>query len=150
MGIAQLNDMNKKVEEANMTINDFEAAKRKIAAENADLLRQLQELETSANMLYKVKNQLTSQLDEARKCADDESRERVSLLGKYKNLEHQIDGMKEHLDEESAARDDVARMLNKSQGEADMWRSKFEIDCMARAEDLETAKMKMQARLTEN
>merc|ERR1712118_447559 len=77
------------------------------------------------------------------------SRERVTLLGKYKNLEHQIDGMKEQFDEESAARDDVARMLNKSQSEADMWRSKFETECMAKAEELEMAKMKMQARLTE-
>jgi len=147
--VNQLNDLNKKVEQANMTLNDYEANKRKIAAENADLLRQLQELETSANMLFKAKNQLTAQLDEAKRCADDESRERLALLGKYKNLEHQIDGMKEQFDEESAARDDCARMLNKSQGEADMWRSKFEIDCLARAEELEMAKMKMQARLTE-
>merc|ERR1712076_255637 len=138
--IATLNDLNKKVEEANMTINDYEGAKRKIVAENADLLRQVQELETSASMLYKVKIQQVSQFDEAKKCADDESRERIALLGKYKNLEHQIDGMKEQLDEESASRDDVTRMLNKSQGEADMWCSKFEQECTAKAEELEMAK----------
>merc|ERR1712038_1924201 len=33
---AQLNDCNKKVEEANLTLGDFENAKRKMAAENAD------------------------------------------------------------------------------------------------------------------
>merc|ERR1712223_2126399 len=148
--IATLNDLNKKVEKANMTINDYDAAKRKIVAENADLLRQVQELETSASMLYKVKIQLVSQLDEAKKCADDESRERIALLGKYKNLEHQIDGMKEQLDEESASRDDVTRMLNKSQGEADMWCSKFEQECTAKAEELEMAKMKLHARLNES
>merc|ERR1719242_886957 len=43
--IITLNEVNKKVEEANLTIGDFENAKRKLAAENADLLRQLQELE---------------------------------------------------------------------------------------------------------
>merc|ERR1712241_359389 len=42
--IANLNDVNKKVEEANLTLGDFENAKRKIASENADLLRQLQEI----------------------------------------------------------------------------------------------------------
>merc|ERR1712158_259277 len=31
------------------TLNDMEGSKRKIAAENADLLRQLQEMENSAN-----------------------------------------------------------------------------------------------------
>merc|ERR1711936_642848 len=47
--ISTLNEANKKVEEANLTLGDFENGKRKIAAENADLLRQLQELENQAN-----------------------------------------------------------------------------------------------------
>merc|ERR1711899_59464 len=92
--IAQLNDLNKKVEEANLTLGDYEAGKRKIAAENADLLRQLQEMENSANMLAKVKSQLVSQLDEARQIADDEAKERNSLLGKFKNLEHELEGVR--------------------------------------------------------
>merc|ERR1719410_848069 len=98
--INQLNDINKKVEEANLTLGDFENGKRKMAAENADLLRQLQELENNANMLIKVKSQLTSQLDEAKRVADDEAKERSSLLGKFKNLEHELDGIKEQLEEE--------------------------------------------------
>merc|ERR1719325_501603 len=84
--ITQLNEVNKKVEEANLTLGDFENSKRKLAAENADLLRQLQELENTANMLVKIKTQMQSQLEETKKIADDESRERHSLLGKYKNL----------------------------------------------------------------
>merc|ERR1719200_22951 len=43
--IATLNDANKKVEEANLTLGDMENGKRKIASENADHLRHLQELE---------------------------------------------------------------------------------------------------------
>merc|ERR1711962_1966285 len=93
--INQLNDINKKVEEANLTLGDFENGKRKLAAENADLLRQLQELENSANMLSKIKVQLQSSLEERRRISDDEARERLALLGKFKNLEHELDGMKE-------------------------------------------------------
>merc|ERR1711902_348084 len=89
----QLNDTNKRVEEANLTLTDFEGGKRKLAAENADLLRQVQELENSASMLQKVRIQLQSQLDEVKRNAEDESRERLSLLGKYKNLEHEVDGL---------------------------------------------------------
>merc|ERR1712168_833119 len=70
--ITQLNEANKKVEEANLTLADFETGKRKLAAENADLLRQLQELENSANMLNKLKLQLIAQLDEARSVAENE------------------------------------------------------------------------------
>ena len=51
-----LNAIGKKVEEANLTLGDYDAAKRKLTAENADVLRQLQELENSANVLVKVKN----------------------------------------------------------------------------------------------
>merc|ERR1712018_245591 len=92
--VSQLNDCNKKVEEANLTLGDFENAKRKMAAENADLLRSVQELENNANMIQKFKIQLVSSLDEAKKVADSEAKERQTLLGKYKNLEHEIDGLK--------------------------------------------------------
>jgi len=146
----QLNDLSKKVEEANLTLGDFENAKRKLAAENADLLRQLQELENSASMIAKIRAQLQSQLDEARKVADDEAKERHSLLGKFKNLEHSLDGLKEQLEEESSAKDDIIRQVNKACQEADMWRQKYEIDGLAKAEELEMSKMKLQARLTES
>merc|ERR1719162_2254744 len=97
--ITALNDVNKKVEEANLTLGDFENSKRKLAAENADLLRQLQELENVANMLSKTKVQLVSSLGEQRRITDDEAKERLSLMGKYKNLEHEIEGMREQLEE---------------------------------------------------
>merc|ERR1711976_332708 len=147
--INQLNDVNKKVEEANLTLGDFENGKRKLAAENADLLRQLQELENSANMLSKIKVQLQSSLEEQRRISDDEARERLALLGKFKNLEHELDGMKEQLEEESGAKEDVLRQLGKSLQEADMWRAKYEQEGLAKAEELEMAKMKLQARLAE-
>ena len=147
--ITQLNEVNKKVEEANLTLGDFENSKRKLAAENADLLRQLQELENGANMLSKLKSQLLSQLEEQRKVADDEGRERQALFGKFKNLEHELDGMKDHLEEESGAKDDILRQLSKAISEADMWRSKYEIEGLAKAEEMEMTKMKLQARLSE-
>merc|ERR1719153_1854232 len=81
--------------------------------------------------------------------ADNEAKERVSLLGKYRNLEHEADGLKQNYDEEAVGRENVGRQLNKAQGEADMWRQKYEIDGIAKAEELEMASMKLQARLSE-
>merc|ERR1719410_991873 len=147
--INNLNDVNKKVEEANLTLGDFENAKRKIASENADLLRQLQEIENNANMLSKTKVQLMSSLDETRRIADDEAKERLALLGKFKNLEHELDGMREQLEEEAGAKEDVLRQLAKAAQEADMWRCKYEPEGLAKAEELEMSKMKLQARLSE-
>merc|ERR1719189_1508008 len=147
--LGSLNDANKKVEEATLTLGDFENNKRKIAAENADLLRQLQELENQANILGKLKAQLQTQLDEARLIADDEAKERAALLGKFKNLEHELDGVKEHLDEESGIKEDLLRQVAKANNESDMWRSKYETEGLAKAEDIEMNKLKLQARLTE-
>merc|ERR1711902_422135 len=123
--------------------------KRKHAAENADLLRQLQELENSANMLAKLKLNLADQLSEARAVADNEAKERQSLLGKFRNAEHDVAGMKDHFDEEVSAKENIGRQLSKAICEADMMRERYEKEGVAKAEELEMAKLKMQARLSE-
>merc|ERR1711892_986413 len=148
--IGNLNDMNKKVEETNLTLGDMEGSKRRFTSENADLLRQLQELESNANLLLKTKSALVAALDEQKRIADEEAKERVSLLAKYRNLEHEADGLKENYDEEAGSRENTARQLNKALGDADMWRQKYEIDGIAKAEELEMARLKLQARLSES
>merc|ERR1712240_546413 len=147
--VTQLNDMNKRVEEANMTLGDYESQKRKIAAENGDLLRVAGEINNNIMMVQKIKSALVTNLDEAKSVADNEARERALLMGKYKNLEHELDGIKENLDEETASREEVGRQIIKAEAEASQWRCKYENEAVAKAEDLEMTKMKLQARLTE-
>merc|ERR1711981_348517 len=103
----------------------------------------------NANLLVKVKSSLSAQLDEQKMVADNEAKERQSLLGKFRNAEHEVDGMKEHLDEEVAAKDNIARQFNKANGEAEMWRQRYEKEGVAKAEELEMSKLKIQARLSE-
>merc|ERR1712083_1075896 len=132
-----LNELAKKIEEASLTLGDIEAGKRKLAAENGDLLRQLQELENSADMLAKLKLNLADQLSEARAVADNEAKERHSLLGKFRNAEHDVAGMKDHFDEEVSAKENIARQLSKAVCEADMMRERYEKEGVAKAEELE-------------
>merc|ERR1712088_534477 len=145
-----LNELTKKIEEVNLNLGDFEAGKRRITVENDDLLRQLQELNANASLMTKTKSALVSALDEQKAIADNEAKERVSLLGKFRNMEHMADGLKENYDEEVCAKDNLLRQLNKAHGDADMWKQKYEIDGIAKAEELEMAKLKMQARLSES
>merc|ERR1712033_138063 len=100
-------------------------------------------------MLQKVKSSLAAQLEEVKSLADNEARERSLLLGKFRNLEHEVDGARSALDEESASRDNVLRQVSKSEGDANMWRAKYENEAVAKAEELEMTKMKLVARLTE-
>ncbi len=80
----------RRCDEAGLTLSDFESAKKKLLAENADLLRQVEEVENGNITAQKVRSTLQAQLDEQRRIADDEAKERSFLLGKYRNLEHEV------------------------------------------------------------
>merc|ERR1719219_2631279 len=147
--MANLNDVNKKVEECNLTLGDIDNQKRKLASENADLLRVVGDLDNSLNILNKMGVALSASLNEIKVLADNEARERSLLLGKYRNLEHELDGAKEALDEEAAGRDNILRQVAKSEADAALWRQKYETDAVAKAEELEMVRMKLQARFTE-
>merc|ERR1712076_170751 len=144
-----LNAINKKVDNANLTLGDFAASKNKIAVENSDLLRIVGDLDNNLNILAKQKSALAAQLNDVKALCDNEARERGLLLGKYRNLEHELDGAREALDEEAAGRENVLRLTAKAEGEAQCWRQKYETDAVAKGEELEMTKMKLTARLTE-
>merc|ERR1712142_425894 len=148
--VNNMNDINKKIEESHLNLGDAEAQKRRLASENGDLLRQVQELDNAANLLMKEKMSLVASLDEQKRICDEESKERISLISKYRNLEHEAEGVKSSFDEETCARSNVQIQVKKAAADAELWRRKYEIDGVARAEELEMTKLKLQARLSEN
>merc|ERR1719365_563662 len=147
--VDQLNGANKKVDAANLTLGDFGMSKNKIANENGELLRIVGDLENNLNMLAKAKAALAAQLNDIKALCDSEARERQLLLGKYRNLEHELDGAREALDEEAAGRDNILRLVVKAEGDAAAYRQKYEIDAVAKGEELEMTRMKLAARNTE-
>ncbi|XP_067622947.1 myosin heavy chain, muscle isoform X40 [Eurosta solidaginis] len=144
-----LNEVQGKLDETNRTLNDFDASKKKLSIENSDLLRQLEEAESQVSQLSKIKISLTTQLEDTKRLADEESRERATLLGKFRNLEHDLDNLREQVEEEAEGKADLQRQLSKANAEAQVWRTKYESDGVARSEELEEAKRKLQARLAE-
>ncbi|XP_026481129.1 myosin heavy chain, muscle-like isoform X4 [Ctenocephalides felis] len=144
-----LNEVQGKLDETNRTLNDFDSAKKKLSIENSDLLRQLEEAESQVSQLSKIKVSLTTQLEDTKRLADEESRERATLLGKFRNLEHDLDTVREQVEEEAEGKADLQRQLSKANAEAQLWRSKYESEGVARSEELEEAKRKLQARLAE-
>merc|ERR1712240_97613 len=147
--VETLNAINKKVDNANLTLGDYATSKNKIACENSDLLRIVGDLDNNLNILAKQKSALAAQLNDIKALCDNEARERGLLLSKYRNLEHELDGAREALDSETAGRENVLRLIAKAEGEASTWRQKYEIDAVAKSEELEMTKMKLNARLTE-
>merc|ERR1711931_393890 len=145
----QLNATNKKVDAANLTLGDYAMSKNKIANENAELFRIVGDLENNLNIIAKQKSALGAQLNDVKALCDNEARERQLLLGKFRNLEHELDGAKEALDEEAAGRDNILRLVAKAEGDAAAMRQKYEIEAVAKGEELEITKMKLAARNTE-
>merc|ERR1712228_786444 len=147
--LEQLNATNKKVDAANLSLGDFAMSKNKIANENAELFRIVGDLENNLNIIAKSKSALGAQLNDVKALCDNEARERQLLLGKYRNLEHELDGAREALDEEAAGRDNILRLVAKAEGDAATYRQKYEIDAVAKGEELEMTRMKLAARNTE-
>ena len=144
-----LNATNKKVDAANLTLGDYGMSKNKIANENSELLRIVGDLDNNLNMVAKSKSALGAQLNDIKALCDNEARERQLLLGKFRNLEHEVDGAKEALDEEAAGRENILRLVAKAEGDAALLRQKYEVEAVAKGEELEMTKMKLTARNTE-
>merc|ERR1712088_1257842 len=122
----------------------------------AEMTEQIEQLNKMKNKVEKDKTLIMREIadaraavDEARAVADHEAKERQSLLGKFRNAEHGVAGMQDHYQEEISAKENLGRSLNKALGEADMLRVRYEKEGVAKAEELEMAKLKMQARLSE-
>merc|ERR1711915_1033263 len=147
--LEQLNATNKKVDAANLSLGDFAMSKNEIANENAELFRIVGDLENNLNIIAKSKSALGAQLNDVKALCDNEARERQLLLGKFRNLEHELDGAREALDEETAGRENILRLVAKAEGDAAAYRQKYEIDAVAKGEELEMTKMKLAARNTE-
>merc|ERR1719232_362180 len=145
----QLNEINRRCGDAQMSLGDYDTARKKTVVENVELLRNVEELDNNNSVMGKIKTTLGTQLEETKKVSDDEAKERSFILGKFRNLEHEVDLTREQPEEEGQSKADALRMLSKSVGEAQMWRQKYEKDGLARAEELESAKLKLQSRLAE-
>merc|ERR1711970_1700915 len=138
-----------KLEETNHTLSEFDGMKKKLFVENQDLVRQLEEGELQYGTLTKLKLSLSNQYADARAMADSESRDRAGLLGKFRNLEHDIATMRNKLEEEADMKADLHRQLSRVNADVQMYKAKYESEGVARAEELDAARLKLQARLDE-
>lgn len=65
--------------------------------------------------------------------------ERASIHGKYRNLESDVDAIREQIEEEQEGKADLQRQLSKANSEVQAWRTKFDSEG-SRVEELEDSK----------
>merc|ERR1711887_402223 len=68
---------------------------------------------------------------------EEESRAKTALASAFKNAQADLDAVKETLEEEVEFKAEMQRALSKATTEAQMWRTKYEQEGIARAEEAE-------------
>ena len=111
-------DLNKRISEVNLQVNDLDVSNKKAHAENSDLMRNLEEIDQNVSMMQKIKTQLNNELEDVKKFCEDEAKDRQSLMGRFRNLEHEYDGMSTVLDEEVTSKENLQRQCQKAEAEA--------------------------------
>merc|ERR1712170_144360 len=84
-----------------------------------------------------------------KRLGDSEARDRAALLAKFKNLNTELENLRERIEEESEKKSDALKALSKAQAEIQLWRSKFETEGLGRIDELESSRQKLNARLQE-
>merc|ERR1712024_12610 len=88
-------------------------------------------------------------MGDTKRMGDSEARDRASLLSKFKNLNTELENLRERIEEESEKKSDGLKALSKAQAEVQLWRSKYETEGLGRVDKLESSRQKLGARLVE-
>ena len=82
-------------------------------------------------------------MEDTRRLADAEARDRATLVGKFKSLETDLERLREKLEMENEAKADIQKAMSKALAETQIWKAKFNTEALARIEDLENARGKL-------
>lgn len=147
---SQLSEMSNKLGEMQRELLDSNSHRNRLQSESTELARRLEESESQLAQANKAKVTLTKQLEEMKVSLDDETIVRNKVLSDNRTLHATLEQLKSQLDEEQERSADLQRQLTKSNGEAQMWRQKFESgEGSIRPEEVEDMKKKFVARLQE-
>merc|ERR1712079_956109 len=92
---------------------------------------------------------LSTQLEDTKKLADAEARDRAFLMTKFKNLMTEAENLRMRIDEESDKKNDTLKALSKAQAEIQLWKSKYEVEALGRIDELEGGRNKLASRVQE-
>merc|ERR1712121_355737 len=143
-------DANTSLDQMARALNEAESSKKRLQVENQDLSRQIDELEAAIANMNKGKISVTTQLEVTKSLANAESKDRSSLLTKYKMMATDLENLREKLENENMRKSDALKALSKAQAEIQLWKSRYETEGMGRVEELEASRGKLQSKIVES
>ena len=145
----KLTGIEKKTDETSMKFKEVDYQNKRLIEVNSDKLLELQKMFNDISILENDRSNLSHQLQDSKAMCEREEKDYQSLLGKFRTVEHEYDGIKELYEDEQMNKEESIRHLQRATLEATQWRSKFEKDALEKVQELEMAKVKLQAKLAE-
>ncbi|XP_051828184.1 myosin-16 [Antechinus flavipes] len=144
-----LAEANAKVAELERNQAELNAIRTRLQAENSELSREHEESQSRLNQIFRMKTSLVSQVEDYKRQMEEESKSRSAAVVSLANTKHDLDLIKEQLEEEQGGKSELQRLVSKLNTEVTTWRTKYETDAIQKTEELEETKRKLAARLQE-
>ncbi|XP_068999827.1 myosin heavy chain, fast skeletal muscle-like [Embiotoca jacksoni] len=143
----QLSEFKTKYEEHVRQLNDITAQRARLATENGEIGRQLEEKESLVSQFTRGKQAYIHQIEELKRHLEEEVKAKNALAHAVQSSRHDCDLLREQYEEEQEAKAELQRGMSKANSEVAQWRTKYETDAIQRTEELEEAKKKLAQRL---
>merc|ERR1719429_64516 len=98
---SEISECTHRLDDLYQSLNEGDILKKRLATEKTDLEKQIQDGENQPRNLNKMKVSLQNQLEDMKRLAESETRDKATLVGKFKSLETDLENLRERLEEEN-------------------------------------------------
>merc|ERR1739844_108394 len=137
-----VNEYHIKIEDLNRTVADVTSSKQKLQMEAQESNKKLNEMKLAIEHAGMDKNKFAAQLDELRRAADNEARNRNAAETKITSLERNIKTLMVEIEELRSIKINLEGSIVKWQQENADWKKKYENEARLRVEETDALKKK--------
>merc|ERR1712002_1328910 len=137
-----VNEYHIKIEDLNRTVADVTSSKQKLMMEAQEANKKFNEMKLAIEHAGMDKNKFAAQLDELRRAADNEARNRNAAETKITSLERNIKTLMVEIEELRSIKINLEGSIAKWQQENADWKKKYENEARLRVEETDALKKK--------
>merc|ERR1712106_1150831 len=137
-----VNEYHIKIEDLNRTCADMTSAKQRLQMEATESTKKFNEMKLAIEHAGMDKNKFAAQLDELRRAADNEARNRNAAETKITSLERNIKTLMVEIEELRSIKINLEGSIEKWKQENGDWKKKYESEARLRVEEVDAMKKK--------
>jgi len=143
-----VNEYHVQIEGLNRTVQDMNSSKQKLQFEAQEANKKLNDMKLAIEHAGMDKNKFSAQLEELRRAADNETRNRNAAETKITSLERNIKVLMVEIDELRQVKVNLEASIQKWQAENADWKKKYENEARLRVEEVDAMKKKFNVEIT--